>query len=68
MVLILVVVDNGLVPFRLVLSGDGLLSLNPCCSGQWPRTLRYQYEFRRVNVLILVVVDNGLVLCGERVE
>ena len=37
-VLILVVVDNGLVPFRLVLSGDGLPSLNPYCSGQWSRT------------------------------
>ena len=61
-VLILIVVDNGLVPFRLVLSGDGLLSLNPCCSGQWSRTLNNGTQYHPSGVLILIVMDNGLVL------
>ena len=38
-VLILVVVDNGLVLNRVELSNvDGVVSLNPCCSGQWSST------------------------------
>ena len=39
------------------------MSLNPCCSGQWPRTM-YKADLGEalVEVLILVVVDNGLVL------
>ena len=40
-----------------------MLSLNPCCSGQWSRTaVSIRYHHRRA-VLILIVVDNGLVLC-----
>ena len=39
LVLILVVVDNGLVLNRVELSNvDGVVSLNPCCSGQWSST------------------------------
>ena len=39
-VLILVVVDNGLVPIRQVAMGAAAVQgLNPCCSGQWSRTL-----------------------------
>ena len=36
-VLILVVVDNGLVP-PTGKELEKVLSLNPCCSGQWSRT------------------------------
>ena len=37
-VLILVVVDNGLVPVRVILKKWWIPGLNPCCSGQWSRT------------------------------
>ena len=37
-VLILVVVDDGLVPERGFHVSTGTESLNPCCSGQWSRT------------------------------
>ena len=37
-VLILVVVDNGLVPLMVILLSVVVVSLNPCCSGQWSRT------------------------------
>ena len=37
-VLILIVVDNGLVPTLRKKSVDELVSLNPYCSGQWSRT------------------------------
>ena len=38
-------------------------SLNPCCSGQWSRTVHRFYAYcMDLDVLILVVVDNGLVL------
>ena len=62
-VLILVVVDDG-----LVLKGGGALalrqvSLNPCCSGRWSRTVNSdKYDTVEKLVLILVVVDDGLVL------
>ena len=87
MVLILVVVDNGLVPCKgrmmgirtevliLVVVDNGLVlpwmkddllhpdGLNPCCSGQWSRTIaNYDLQGNNDEVLILVVVDNGLVL------
>ena len=40
-----------------------MMSLNPCCSGQWSSTNDYLKEDELVHiVLILVVVDNGLVL------
>ena len=38
MVLILVVVDNGLVPVNIKLFTNALFGLNPCCSGQWSST------------------------------
>ena len=41
-VLILVVVDNGLVPMHQELQCVSLLGLNPCCSGQWTRTRPYK--------------------------
>ena len=39
MVLILVVVDNGLVLLNKTLYDVCQLCLNPCCSGQWSRTV-----------------------------
>ena len=41
-VLILVVVDNGLVPLMVILLSVVVVSLNPCCSGQWSRTRPYK--------------------------
>ena len=41
-VLILVVVDNGLVPDASNGFTHGKRSLNPCCSGQWSRTRPYK--------------------------
>ena len=38
-VLILVVVDNGLVPLESCTLRSEDCGLNPCCSGQWSRTL-----------------------------
>ena len=69
-VLILVVVDNGLVQFEGTFEEtDGKESLNPCCSGQWSRTLIVKVNVLLLIkvVLILVVVDNGLVL-GAKVD
>ena len=61
-VLILVVVDNGLVPSGDRFATSIVSSLNPCCSGQWSRTIYLLiFKIRRTYVLILVVVDNGLV-------
>ena len=61
-VLILVVVDNGLVRFKGFTCDIETLCLNPCCSGQWSRTVAaYATSKARRVVLILVVVDNGLV-------
>lgn len=37
----LVVADNGLVPRSLVLANDKGVSLKPCCSGRWSRTVSY---------------------------
>ena len=39
--------------------------LNPCCSGQWPRTVLNSHLRTQMIVLILVVVDNGLVRGGN---
>ena len=41
-VLILVVVDNGLVPPKGEFDAFVTPSLNPCCSGQWSRTRPYK--------------------------
>ena len=38
------------------------ICLNPCCSGQWSRTLNpIQYGNSNCKVLILIVVEDGLV-------
>ena len=37
-VLILIVVEDGLVPFRETDGSKKTNGLNPCCSGQWSRT------------------------------
>ena len=60
-VLILVVVDNGLVQVNDFDTKGVYFSLNPCCSGQWSRTLLHLTMSFILMVLILVVVDNGLV-------
>ena len=39
MVLILIVVDNGLVPLNNEAYDTPVVCLNPYCSGQWSRTL-----------------------------
>ena len=41
-VLILVVVDNGLVPIWHFAKYQWEQRLNPCCSGQWSRTRPYK--------------------------
>ena len=61
-VLILVVVEDGLVPMFQVKKSLSLMSLNPCCSGRWSRTSRTETEYTAQHiVLILVVVEDGLV-------
>ena len=61
-VLILIVVDNGLVPPLDRLQWAQQQCLNPYCSGQWSRTGIVVSNVNGViNVLILIVVDNGLV-------
>ena len=42
MVLILIVVDNGLVLIFTSIIMKKVVSLNPYCSGQWPRTRPYK--------------------------
>ena len=42
LVLILVVVDDGLVPQIGAFKTISLSSLNPCCSGRWSRTRPYK--------------------------
>ena len=43
-VLILVVVEDGLVPCIQGYHGGWSYSLNPCCSGRWSRTIRMRVE------------------------
>ena len=38
-VLILIVVEDGLVPFVLLSKESKEEGLNPCCSGRWSRTI-----------------------------
>ena len=45
MVLILIVVDNGLVLIKKRVKKIWTFSLNPYCSGQWPRTLNFQSSY-----------------------
>ena len=61
-VLILIVVDNGLVPSRMSARQSLRVSLNPYCSGRWSRTGKVVFGGGNHVVLILIVVDNGLVL------
>ena len=62
-VLILVVVDDGLVPKLILLRKGENICLNPCCSGRWSSTRMVKYGLTAIiMVLILVVVDDGLVL------
>ena len=61
-VLILIVVEDGLVPKKPVSLHSILPCLNPYCSGRWSRT--YGNNFSRAQwryVLILIVVEDGLV-------
>ena len=44
-VLILVVVDNGLVPSSMPRKEPYQPSLNPCCSGQWSSTGETAYDW-----------------------
>ena len=44
-VLILVVVEDGLVPIVVWFHSTTELSLNPCCSGRWSRTFSWNYVF-----------------------
>ena len=43
-VLILIVVDDGLVPFEETDGSKKTNGLNPCCSGQWSRTMLIMHE------------------------
>ena len=60
-VLILVVVEDGLVRSLQRVSGQWVVSLNPCCSGRWSRTIGADITVAPQLVLILVVVEDGLV-------
>ena len=61
-VLILVVVEDGLVPGINSQLDNKDRRLNPCCSGRWSRTdATNQSTNIRLMVLILVVVEDGLV-------
>ena len=68
-VLILVVVDNGLVPsdIRVVYAKYSVLILVVVDNGLVQRSAGEQYEANG-QVLILVVVDNGLVLGVQCIE
>ena len=62
-VLILIVVEDGLVPSQRSMQRVSLLRLNPYCSGRWPRTIVLIVILGWVIlVLILIVVEDGLVL------
>ena len=61
-VLILVVVEDGLVPDFSRSQWRHPSRLNPCCSGRWSRTiLKIKIMATLTVVLILVVVEDGLV-------
>ena len=61
MVLILVVVDNGLVHTVIKAVHARSVRLNPCCNGQWSRTILTTNIQIFQEVLILVVMEDGLV-------
>ena len=62
-VLILIIVDNGLVPKIRQNMPELSCCINPCCSGQWSSTHSSQYDaWTACTVLILIVVEDGLVL------
>ena len=62
LVIILVPMEDGLVPNEFLKDLWHPASLNLCCSGQWSRTHQVRDKAYPVErVLILIVVDNGLV-------
>ena len=66
-VLILIVVEDGLVPIAVSFLSLMVRSLNPYCSGRWSRTMRGIAASKAVvAVLILIVVEDGLVLGLEK--
>ena len=68
-VLILVVVDDGLVPHKDLLMCVLSQSLNPYCSGRWSRTEAKKIKKEhKLAVLILIVVEDGLVLFGAKLS
>ena len=60
-VLILVVMEDGLVPILSASVRVNAESLNPCCDGRWSRTTACRPIVAKKNVLILVVMEDGLV-------
>ena len=61
-VLILIVVEDGLVPTVHKFAVKTEAGLNPYCSGRWSRTfLVKQLKIGIMQVLILIVVEDGLV-------
>ena len=61
--------EDGLVPSEENYLGAMSQCLNPCCSGQWSRTLTTAYQAVKLpSVLILVVMEDGLVLAADLLE
>ena len=61
-VLILVVMEDGLVPLHNTSKVSTQQSLNPCCDGRWSRTCCLVLQSHLLeSVLILVVMEDGLV-------
>ena len=48
LVLILIVVDNGLIPEQKTVKGNESSSLNPYCSGQWSHTNAFAHGKRKM--------------------
>ena len=61
-VLILIIVDNGLVPKIRQNMPELSCCINPCCSGRWSRTYFSAVNHNYLWVLILVVVEDGFIL------
>ena len=62
LVLILVVMEDGLVPLHNTSKVSTQQSLNPCCDGRWSRTCCLVLQSHLLeSVLILVVMEDGLV-------
>ena len=62
LVLILVLMEDGLVPYTGEVEVDGKKGLNPCFNGRWSRTYySHSRESKARGVLILVLMEDGLV-------